>query len=149
MISSPARSMALLLVLSLSSALSVSQETPKPTNVTQSSIAGIWLGALHTGGAPLRIQLHLQAGAGGDLTCSVDSIDQKIAGIPCNNVQIKGNDVSFDVTAVKGKWAGHLSADGKILDGTWTQDNSLPLSMERQTTAIEVPKAPPPDPAMP
>jgi serine-type D-Ala-D-Ala carboxypeptidase/endopeptidase len=142
MFSSIARSLTLLLLSALTPALASSQGE-------QPSIAGIWLGSLHAGGQTLRIQLHLQAAGTGPFTCALDSIDQKGFGIPCNNVQIKGDAVSFDVPAVSGKWAGQLSADGKTLSGTWTQGGALPLVLERQTTAIEAPKSALPDPAMP
>lgn len=79
----------------------------------------------------------------------MDSIDQGAFGIPCTNVQVSGDAVTFVVPAVGGKWAGTISSDGKTLTGTWTQGGSLPLTMQRQETAIEGPKAAPPEPAMP
>jgi len=147
MISSVARSLALLVVYVFFPALAPSQETAKPA--TPSAIAGIWLGSLHPDGQTLRIQLHLQTAGAGPLTCTLDSIDQKAFGIPCSNVQVNGNAVSFDVPSVSGKWNGQLSTDDKTLNGTWTQGNSLPLVMERQEAAIEAPKSATPDPVMP
>ena len=79
----------------------------------------------------------------------MDSIDQQSFGIPCGNVLVNGALVSFDVPAVGGKWTGAISSDAKTLTGTWTQGGPLPLVLERQETAIEPPKAAPPDPAMP
>lgn len=115
-----------------------------------SKLDGVWLGALHAGPQTLRIQLHLKAGAGAQ-SCALDSIDQKAFGIPCGNLQVNGDAVSFDVPAVSGKWDGMLSADGKTLAGTWMQGGSLPLVMVRQAAAIEAPKAATPafDAAMP
>jgi CubicO group peptidase (beta-lactamase class C family) len=98
------------------------------------SIDGIWLGTLHAGTRTLRIEVHLQMNTAGSLTCSLDSIDQKAFGIACGNVVVNGSSVSFDVPAVSGRWSGMLSADGKTLDGTWTQGSSLPLVLERQAT---------------
>jgi len=125
--------------------LSFAQQHPAPSN-NAASINGIWLGTLHAGPQTLRIQLHLQGPS-----CALDSIDQKAFGIPCNNVTVNGSSVSFDVPAVSGKWSGQLSTDGKTLTGTWTQGGSLPLVLERQSTAVEAPKnaAPTFDPAMP
>src|SRR5882672_12489248 len=133
MISSLARSLALLLAFVFLPALVPSQEAAKPA--TSSAIAGIWLGSLHPDGQTLRIQLHLQTAGAGPLTCVLDGIDQKAFGIPCSNVQVNGNAVSFDVPSVSGKWNGQLSTDDKTLNGTWTQGNSLPLVMERQEAA--------------
>ena len=127
--------------------LSLAQQNPAPSSNGSASINGIWLGTLHAGPQTLRLQLHVQTGP--SQSCTLDSIDQKAFGIPCTNVTVNGNAVSFDVPSVSGKWSGQLSADGKTLTGTWTQGGSLPLVLERQATAIEGPKAAPPDPAIP
>lgn len=137
MISSVAR------VLLLAPFLLAAAETWSQQPVPASSVAGIWLGTLNAGSVTLRIQVHIQTSADGSLTCALDSLDQRAFGIPCSNVRVDGNAVSFDVPAVSGKWAGQLSADGKTLSGTWTQDQPLPLVMKRQTTIISGPKAPP------
>jgi len=129
------------------SAPALPQEATKPA--APPAVAGTWLGSLQAGGETLRIQLHLDADAAGRLTCVMDSIDQRAFGIPCGNVQETGDAVSFDVPAVRGKWAGTISTDGQKLSGTWTQGSSLPLVMERQQTVIPVPKSALPDPAMP
>jgi CubicO group peptidase (beta-lactamase class C family) len=105
------------------------------------AVNGIWLGTLSAGPQTLRIQLHLQTGVPGAKGCALDSIDQKAFGIPCGNVVVNEDAVSFDVPAVMGKWSGTLSADGKTLTGTWTQGGPLPLVLQRQATAIEPPKS--------
>ena len=107
---------------------------------------GAWLGQLHAGPQKLWVQVNLKAGAA--KSCTLDSIDQKAFGIPCGNVRMNGNAVSFDVPAVNGNWSGTLSEDGKTLTGTWTQGAPLPLVLEWQRKQIE----PPPvkfDPVMP
>ncbi|MGC2214059.1 MAG: serine hydrolase domain-containing protein [Silvibacterium sp.] len=119
--------------------LAAGQQGNQPT--AASKVDGIWLGTLHAGPQTLRIQVHLQAGVAGAPSCVLDSIGQKAFGIPCGNVVVSGDAVSFDVPPVSGKWSGHLSADGKTLTGTWTQGSPLPLVMQKQTTAIESPKA--------
>ncbi|GGH16829.1 serine hydrolase domain-containing protein [Silvibacterium dinghuense] len=134
-----------LLVASLFGHTVFAQQPP----ITVASIAGIWLGTLHVGAATLRLQLQIESAPGGAIHCTTDSIDQKAFGIPCENVQVNGNAVSFDVAAVHGKWTGQLSADGKTLDGTWTQGSSLPLVFERQAKAIAAPPPVPPQAAMP
>jgi serine-type D-Ala-D-Ala carboxypeptidase/endopeptidase len=128
----------------------IAQQGSESSASAASKVDGVWLGALHAGPQTLRIQLHFKAGAGAQ-SCALDSIDQKAFGIPCNNVTVNGDAVSFDVPAVTGKWSGTLSADGKTLTGTWTQGGLIPLVLERQATAIEAPKAAAPafDAAMP
>lgn len=113
---------------------------------TLSSVNGIWLGTLEAGGAKLRVQIHVSTDAGGKLACSLDSIDQGASGLPCSNVQLAGNRLSFDVPVVQGHWAGELSGDGNRLSGTWTQvGNSLTLNLVRQAAPIPVEKAKPPE----
>jgi CubicO group peptidase (beta-lactamase class C family) len=103
---------------------------------------GIWLGALRpSAGVQLRVQLHLKLGPTG--TCVLDSLDQGAAGLPCNNVQLNGQTLTFDVPPVRGKFSGALSDDGKTIIGTWTQGSPLPLVLERQVTALAVSKPPP------
>ena len=110
------------------------------------SADGIWLGTLHAGPTSLRLQLHLKAGPAGVGNCTMDSLDQGAPGIPCENLQVIGNAVTFDVSAVQGKFSGTLSTDGKTLTGTWMQGGVLPLVLERQATAVASPKATPPPP---
>jgi serine-type D-Ala-D-Ala carboxypeptidase/endopeptidase len=124
------------------------QQKPASNQNSESKINGVWLGTLYAGPQTLRIQVHLQVGVPGARACALDSIDQKAFGIPCDNVEVKGNAVSFDVPAVMGKWSGTLSVDGKTLTGTWTQGVPLALVLEKQATAIE-PTVQPPQAAMP
>jgi CubicO group peptidase (beta-lactamase class C family) len=106
------------------------------------ALDGIWLGTLHAGEASLRVQLHLDQGG---TKCAFDSVDQTTFGIPCGNVVLKGEDVSFNVPAVQAKWVGKLNADGKTLTGDWSQGGgTLPLTMTKQSTAIVAPKVEPP-----
>jgi D-alanyl-D-alanine-carboxypeptidase/D-alanyl-D-alanine-endopeptidase len=126
-----------------------------PSSSAQSSLSvlnGVWLGTLYAGPQTLRLQLHLQPSVAGAQNCALDSIDQRAFGIPCNEVTITGDAVSFKVPAVGGGWSGKLSADGKTLKGTWTQGgNPLALVLERQAVAIEPLKPVPPkfDAALP
>ena len=116
-----------------------------------SPVDGIWLGTLQAGSASLRIQLHLKSDAAGREYCSLDSLDQGSMGIDCSKVSFSGDEVSFDVSAVSGHYAGKLSTDGNTIAGTWSQNgNSLPLTLARQASEIAAkPIAPPKyDPAM-
>ena len=115
------------------------------------SAEGIWLGTLQAGAVSLRVQVTIKADSGGQLTGALDSLDQGSMGIPCANVKLAGDDLTFDVPAVNGKYAGKLSADGNTLAGTWSQHAPLALNMTRQQSALAAKPAPAPvyDPAMP
>jgi CubicO group peptidase (beta-lactamase class C family) len=121
---------------------------PAPAPVAKpASFSGIWLGTLQAGSTALRIQLHLDL-APTPPRCSLDSLDQGAMGIPCDQVVVSANELSFEVPAVQGNLKGTLSADAKTLNATWTQGGAgLPLVFTRQTVALEPPK-PAVDPAM-
>lgn len=114
---------------------------------TPSPLDGIWLGTI--GGTPLRVQFHLHQDAAGKWTCSLDSLDQGAAGIPCT-VTSATNPIAIDVPDVRGNFHGSLTAN--TLDGTWHQNADRPLTLTRQATALTVaapPPPPPPDAALP
>lgn len=110
-----------------------------------SRVDGIWLGSLQAGGSSLHIQLHVKSDNNDQEFCSLDSLDQHAMGLECAKVVFSGDDFSFDVPMVTGRYAGTLSADGNSLTGTWSQSgNSLPLAFTRQTSEITAKPIPPP-----
>jgi len=54
-------------------------------------------------------------------------------GLRGDNIVFKGNAFGFDIPSVQGNYQGTLSADGKSLNGTWTQGIPLPLVFTRIT----------------
>jgi len=109
-----------------------------------SHIDGIWLGTLQAGGASLRVQVHVKSDNRGQEYCSLDSLDQHAMGLDCAAVTFGDDEFDFDVPVVKGHFAGKLSVDGNSLTGTWSQNNSLPLTLTRQKEVIAATPAPPP-----
>lgn len=104
----------------------------------KSPFTGVWLGTLQAGGKGLRIQLHLDLSTT-PAGCSLDSLDQGAMGIPCTNVVVNGNAVSFDVPAVKGNATGTLAGDE--ISAMWSQGGaSLPVTLARQAKALEAVK---------
>jgi serine-type D-Ala-D-Ala carboxypeptidase/endopeptidase len=108
-----------------------------------SRVDGIWLGTLEARGAKLRVQVQVKSDRAGKEYCSLDSLDQGAKGLPCDNVQFKGNQFSFEVPSVKGRWSGTLAGNGNELDGTWWQGQDLPLRLTRKSVALAT-KAPEP-----
>jgi len=85
---------------------------------------------------------------GGDLTLSVDSMTKRSLESLQQRAD-KGERCFIDVTAVKGKWAG-TSLCGRQNTGWNLDSGQLVAAVDGETdNRIEVPKAPPPDPAMP
>ena len=101
--------------------------------------AGIWTGTLQAYYCPgrncrpinLHLFLHVTADSAGKLGVSFDSVDQGAMGLRADNIVFKGSAFSFDIPSVQGNYQGTLSADGKSLNGTWTQGIQLPLVFTR------------------
>ncbi|MGD0786862.1 MAG: serine hydrolase domain-containing protein [Terracidiphilus sp.] len=93
------------------------------------SIAGDYAGTI----AGLHLKLHLKADPAGTVTGTLDSTDQGAMGIPCADIRLDGQSLSFTVPAVNGKWKGTVSADGAALTGTWDQGAPQPLNFARDT----------------
>ena len=92
---------------------------------------------------PLRVKLHLTAAHDGTLTCTVDSPDQNMVGVPCADVHVNGQSLSFTVPTVGGTCTGLLSGDGSSLTGVWSQGGSpTPLTLNRVTAATAASVAP-------
>jgi uncharacterized protein (TIGR03435 family) len=66
--------------------------------------------------------------------------------VPSSAVTANGAGLKMSFERINGTWEGQLSADGKTLDGTWTQDEPRPLVLTRATaeTAWTIPDPPPP-----
>lgn len=114
---------------------SATTEKPFVPAAKPSSVDGIWLGTLQAGSISLRIQINTKSDSAGREFCTLDSLDQHAMGLECANVAFAGDDFSFEVPVVHGHWSGKLSADGKVLSGTWNQGSSLPLNFTRQSIA--------------
>src|SRR5581483_6222447 len=96
---------------------------------SSANFAGDYTGML----GPVHVTLHLVSGQDGQLTGTADSPEQGMSGLPCSNIHIDGQALSFKVPNVNGTWTGFLSADGKSLSGTWSQGSPMPLNFTRIT----------------
>lgn len=106
---------------------------------SKSSVAGDYAGVL---GGALRLKLHITAGGDGALSGTLDSIDQGANGLPCTDIVLDGDSLSFRVPLVNGTWKGKVSADGATLSGSWSQGRPMALDFTRDTfVAAEKPSA--------
>lgn len=110
-------------------------------------LAGEYAGLL----GPLHVKLHLVAAHDGSLSGTVDSPDQGMVGLPCADIHLNGQALSFTVPTVQGTWTGLISGDGSSLSGVWSQGSPTPLNLTRVTAATATSTAPsgplPPQPA--
>jgi CubicO group peptidase (beta-lactamase class C family) len=98
---------------------------------------------------PLTLNLHFKRSAEGTLSATLDSPNQGALGIPCADIVIDGNQLSFKVPSVGGAWTGAIEQEGTVLAGQWTQGSTFPLKFNRGTPqAPTPPKQPTFDPAL-
>ena len=96
---------------------------------------GDWTGVLEAGGQKLHLALHVKTEAG-TTTAVLDSLDQG-ATIPSTAVKTENGEFQALFMAVMGELKGKLSADGKTLDGSWTQGATLPLKLTKASASAK------------
>jgi uncharacterized protein (TIGR03435 family) len=117
------------------------------------SFPGTWQGALKVPQAPkgeLRVVIKIKTTEADKLAADFYSIDQRTPAIPATSLTASGSTLKMTVERLNGTYEGRMSADGKIINGTWTQQGMpLPLDLTRATseTAWTIPD-PPPTPKM-
>ena len=106
------------------------------TTLPAQDIAGDWQGTLKAGPQELRVVLAIDKSADGKWNGTFSSIDQSpdwAARTPIDSITLQSSNLKFAIAAVRGTYAGKLSADGASIDGAWTQGRPLPLEFRRAT----------------
>lgn len=113
----------------------------------QSDIRGHWSGTIESPVGALVMEVDLDKAADGWIG-SISIPAQNATGLPLDKITFADGKGSFHIKAGPGDPAfiGTLSADGKTLDGTFTQGpQSIPLKFNRTGEAkVELPRASPP-----
>jgi uncharacterized protein len=111
----------------------------QPQIFSPTGIEGIWEGNLKVFGTELRIVCKISKNSDDTLTATLDSPDQGVAGIPVEKVMVKDNTLYMEVNSVGGIFEGKISSDFLTIEGQWRQSGqSLPLTVKRVNTAIEI-----------
>jgi uncharacterized protein len=104
------------------------------TAITTPAVQGLdgrWEGALSTPGGDLVVAFRIST-AGGKTTTLLDSVTQNNNNIPAL-ARREGQKVTIDSPGIGGSYSATLSADGKTLDGVWSQmGNDLLLQMAKK-----------------
>ena len=100
------------------------------------SISGDWHGELSPApGASIPLILRIR-GELNKWTATLDSPMQGANGLRVETVSQRASRFRFVLTAPQAEYEATLSADGKVLSGTWHQGGgSLPLTMVRKSKA--------------
>ena len=100
---------------------------------TVDAYAGDWEGVLHAGARNLRLEFHLTTNAG-ETAATLASLDQGISA-PATAVKIESGELGVLFLPLGGELKGKLSADGKTINGSWTQGTSVPLTLTRKAAS--------------
>jgi hypothetical protein len=112
----------------------------------QTDMRGHWTGSLDTPAGALALEVDLDKPASGWIG-SVTIPDQGVKGLPLEGIAFNDGKGSFHIKGGPGdpNFSGTLSADGKLMEGTFAQGGaSFPLKLTRTGEAkVEVPTASP------
>jgi uncharacterized protein (TIGR03435 family) len=119
------------------------------------TITGTWQGVLKLPDDPTRerrIVMKISTTEADKLAVTMYFImDRESSAVPSSAVTANGAAVKMSFDQIDGAWEGRLSADGKTLDGAWTQfSKPTPLVLTRATaeTAWTIPDPRPPQKMM-
>ena len=83
-------------------------------------VAGDWNAVIKVGEVSLRLALHVKESQKG-LEATFDSIDQKVMGMPVDKIELKGQQLRFEIEAIQSVYTGTLNTGGTTINGSWAQ----------------------------
>ena len=96
------------------------------------NLVGIWQGKIEIKGISLRIVFNITKDVEGKLTATMDSPDQRIEGIPVEEVTFKDGVLHLEVKSAGAVFEGKVSEDFLVIEGELNQaGQSFPLVLER------------------
>jgi pimeloyl-ACP methyl ester carboxylesterase len=97
------------------------------------SIVGTWLGTVEAGPQKLRLGFHISENGKGELTSTLDSLDQNAMGIPVQQTTFANGKLHLDIPAAQGsQYDGTLNSGGDEIAGTFAiRSLPFPLLLKR------------------
>lgn len=106
-------------------------------------ITGQWNSLLKVPGASLRLVIHIEENAQGDLNIQMDSPDQKAFGIPTTSASFQNGKLKFNIASMSLEYSGNYNTETKTIEGTFKQGGqSFPLNFNREEIKNEAPNRP-------
>ena len=91
------------------------------------------VGTLQAGDAQLHLVLHISHDAKGELSGTLDSLDQGVYGMQLTSLFHQDATVSFELSNVGASYLGKISSDRRLITGIWKQSGmGLALIFHRQ-----------------
>ncbi len=123
--------MATAILAVLTGAAGVSAQSASPD-----AFVGSWMGDLKAGAVTLRIAFTISA-SNGVLSATMDSPDQGVKGVPVSRVDAQKDSIVLEVKTAAGSYTGKISADGKSIDGIWSQGGArFPVLLKKLEAAF-------------
>jgi pimeloyl-ACP methyl ester carboxylesterase len=124
-----------MVLLALTTTRSIAKDTPSPLD-------GYWKGPLQMPGGKLDVIFRLVKLANGTYFAAMDVPLQKVSRMAVS-VAVHGDTVSLAAEEAGSHFMGRLTADGKKIDGTWSQPGlTVPMTLEFVPATIDTnPKA--------
>jgi murein DD-endopeptidase len=105
------------------------------------SLEGAWEGTLAADQDRLRLVLEIEKASDGIYRGTLVSVDQGGVRLLVDRLDVKGDRVRFETSAVGGSFDGLINADQTRIKGTWTQGRPFPLELARTATAVKAAEA--------
>jgi hypothetical protein len=105
------------------------------TALAAEPVSGDWSGVIKVRDMDLRLVLHI-TDSGKGLQATFDSVDQKVLGMPVDKIEVKGQQLKFEIGLIGASYAGTLNKTGTSLTGAWSQIGmSFPLNFQKTSPA--------------
>jgi pimeloyl-ACP methyl ester carboxylesterase len=102
------------------------------TLISNSEILGTWQGILKFNGNALRIVFAISGDQNNQLKAEMASPDQKVKGIPVNNITFNGSYLKLEVDTISAYYEGKYNPDSIAFEGNWHQSGfTIPLSIKK------------------
>jgi hypothetical protein len=97
--------------------------------------SGDWTAVIKVRDIDLRLALHI-TDSGNGLKATFDSIDQKVMGMPVDKIEVKDQQVKFEINVIEASYAGTLNKSGTVITGAWSQlGMSFPVNFQKTAQA--------------
>lgn len=107
-------------------------EPPAKSTPIGKELEGTWSGTLSVDGKQLQMVLTMTNQADGTAIGHLVNLEHATLEIPIATITQKASNLTLDVKAANGSYAGVLNAAGTELAGTWTENSvALPLTFRR------------------
>ena len=95
------------------------------------SAIGDWTSVIKVRDIELRLALHV-TDSGKGLQATFDSIDQKVMGMTVDKIEVKGQQLRFEINVIEASYTGTLNKSGTAINGAWSQlGTSFPVNFQK------------------